>query len=45
MIYKPKSTKSDSSNSTNNSIEFQTFVYTQLNDLTVLFQRIIFSIG
>ena len=30
---------------TNNSIKHQPFIYTQLNDQTVLFQTIQFSIG
>ena len=38
MIYKHKSTKLDSS-----QYSYQSFVYTQLNGLTVLFQTIQFS--
>ena len=43
MICKHKSTKLNSSKFSNNSINHQTFVYTQLNDQTVLFQTIQFS--
>ena len=40
MICKQKSTKLNSFKFTNNFIKHQTFIYTQLNDQTVLFQTI-----
>ena len=45
MIFKYKSTKLDTSKFTNNSFKHQKFVYTLLNDQTVLFQTIQFSIS
>ena len=45
MICKHKSIKLNSVKFTKNSIKHLTFVYTQLNELTVLFQTIQFSIS
>ena len=45
IICKHKSTKLNSYKFTNNSIKQQSFVCTQLNDQTVLFQTIQFSIS
>ena len=45
MINKHKSTKLNGSKSTNNSTEHQSFVYTHLNDQTILFLTIQFSIS
>ena len=43
MICKLKSTKLNNSKLTNNSIKYQTFVYTQLNKINVPLQTIQFS--
>ena len=45
MICKHTSTNLNSSKFTNNLIKHQTFVYTQLNDQTVLFKTIQLSIS
>ena len=45
MICKHKSTKLNDFNLTNNSIRYQSFIYTQLNDQIVLLQNIQFSIN